>query len=100
MQAPRTTAKPPTGLSFEIPDLLMLQAWMDFHDLRMEIDLDVVTDGEEYEELLGLYDRNRAVRQWRLWRTRVGMMVQPAMGPPMRFDSMVDVLDLLIPARD
>ena len=100
MQLPRTTVKTPTGLSFEIPDLMMLQAWAEFHDLRMNIELDVCAERDEYEELVGLYDKTRAFRRWMLWRSCDGIVVQPAMGRTMVFDYMVDVLDILIPAQD
>ena len=100
MQLRRPSAKIPTGFSFDIPDLLMLRGWADFHDLRMAIDLDVCADGDEYEEVLGLYDTGRAFRRWMIWRSCEGILVQPAMGRPMLFDFMGDVLDILIPAGD
>lgn len=100
MQLRRTPAKIPTGFSFDIPDLLMLRGWADFHDLRMAIDLDVCADGDEYEELLGLYDKGRTLRRWMIWRSCEGIVVQPAMGRPMLFDFMGDALEMLIPPGD
>ena len=100
MQLPRTSVKVPTGLSFEIPDLLVLQGWTDYHDLRMAIELDVCAEGDEYEELLGIYDKDRAFRRWMIWRSCEGIVVQPAMGRTMLFDYMVDALEILIPASD
>ena len=100
MQLPRVFVKLPIGLSFEIPDLLLLRAWSDYHDLRLAIELDVCLEDEEYEELLALYDRGRAFRRWMLWRSADGIVVQPAMGRMMLFDSMADVLESLIPVRD
>jgi hypothetical protein len=100
MQLPRTTVKIPTGLSFDIPDLLMLQGWANFHDLRLAIDLDICVDDDEYEELIGLYDANRAFRRWMIWRSEDGIVVQPAMKRTMLFDTMAEVLDCLIPVRD
>jgi hypothetical protein len=100
MQLPRTTVKIPTGLSFDVPDLLMLQGWSDFHDFRMAIDLDVCADDDEYEELLGVYDRSSAFRRWMIWRSCDGIVVQPAMSRTMLFDTMADALDILMPAHD
>lgn len=100
MQLPRVTVKAPTGLSFDIPDLLMLQGWADFHNLRMAIELDVCAEGDEYEELLALYDGNCAFRRWMVWRSCDGIVVQPTMGRKMLFDHMADALEILIPARD
>jgi hypothetical protein len=90
----------PTGLSFDIPDLLMLRGWADFHDLCMSIDLDVCANGDEYEELLGIFDKDRMFRRWMLWRSCDGIVVQPAMGRPMLFDFMGDALEILIPSGD
>jgi hypothetical protein len=100
MQLPRMTVKVPTGLSFDVPDLVMLQGWSEFHDLRMAIELDVCADDDEYEELLGLYDQNCAFRRWMIWRSCDGIIVQPAMGRTMMFDNMADALEILIPPRD
>lgn len=100
MQLRRVSATIPTGLSFDIPDLLMLQGWADFHNLRMAIDLDVCADGDEYEELLGLYEKDRAFRRWMIWRSCEGIVVQPAMSRPMLFDFMNDALEMLIPSGD
>jgi hypothetical protein len=100
MQLRRMPAGIPIGLSFDIPDLLMLQAWADFHDLRMSIDLDVCNEGEEYEELLGIHDKDRDFRRWMLWRSCDGIVVQPTMERSMLFDFMGDVLEILIPPGD
>jgi hypothetical protein len=100
MQLPHTSVKVPTGLSFDVPDLLMVQGWSDFHDFRMAIDIDVCADGDEYEELLGIYESTCAFRRWMIWRSCDGIMVQPTMGRTLMFDSMSEALDILIPARD
>jgi hypothetical protein len=100
VQLRRMPARVPTGLSFEIPDLLMLRAWIDFHDLCLSIDLDVCADGDEYEELVGIYDKDRVFRRWMLWRSCDGIVVQPAMDRSMVFGFMGDVLEILIPPAD
>ena len=100
MQLPRVIVKTPTGLSLDIPDLLMLQGWANFHDLRMAIELDLCVDDDEYEELIGIYDVNRAFRRWMIWRSCDGIVVQPAMKRTMLFDTMAEVLESLIPVKD
>jgi hypothetical protein len=100
MQLPRTTIKTPTGLSFDIPDLLLVGAWADFHGLRMKIDLDAAAEGDEYEEVLGLYYGASEYRRWMIWRSCDEVVVQPMMGRPMLFDTMAIALEVLIPARD
>jgi hypothetical protein len=100
VQLPRTTVKIPTGLSFDIPELLMVQGWADYHDLRMTIELDVLAGADEYEEVLGLFYGTSVFRRWMMWRTADGIVVQPMMGRPMLFDVMSDALETLIPAQD
>jgi hypothetical protein len=100
LHSPRTFATIPTGLAFEVPDLLLLRGWADFHALRMTIELDFCVEGEEYEEVLGLYDNVCAFRRWLIWRSGDGIVVQPAKGRGGVFDTMADVLDMLIPVRE
>lgn len=100
MQLPHATAKLPTGLSFEIPDLLMLRAWAEYHELRMTIELDASTGSEEYEEIVNLSQQDSNFRRWMIWRSHEGIVVQPRVGRPMLFDMVADALELLIPATD
>ena len=100
MQLPRTSVQMPTGLSFEIPDLLMVQAWSDYHNLRLGIELDTASESHEFEEMLSLsYGASKRPR-WTIWRSVDGIIVQPTMGRPMMFDRMSVALEELIPARD
>jgi hypothetical protein len=101
MLPPRTKLnRRPTGLAFNVADLLVLRAWSDFHELRMTIDLDIVTDTEEYEEIVNILDAGADYRRWMLWRSADGIVVQPRLGRPMLFDAVADALELLIPAAD
>lgn len=98
MQLRRAAIANPIGVAFEIADLLMVQAWADYHDLRMSIDLDAFEGEEEYEEIISLYHRQSTFRRWMMWRTGDGIVVQPMMGRPILCDAMVEALELLIPA--
>lgn len=100
MHLPNHALSLPTGLSFEVPDLVMLRGWAEFHELRLAIELDVCVEDDEYEELLGLYDGTCAFRRWMIWRSKEGIVVQPTLGRTMLFDSMPDALEFLIPAGD
>ena len=100
MQLPRASVRLPTGIAFEVPELLLLRGWAEFHNLRLVIELDVCAEGEEYEELLALYEPDGAFRRWMLWRSCDGIIVQPANGRTMLLDAMADVLEILIPSRD
>lgn len=90
----------PTGLAFNVSDLLMLRAWSEFHDMGMTIDLDIATDTEEYEEIVNICDISGSYRRWMIWRSADGIVVQPRLGRAMLFDVVSDALDQLIPAAD
>jgi hypothetical protein len=96
----RASLKAPTGLSFDIPDLLMLQGWADFHELRTVIELDACAEADEYEELVAVYNKHRTFRRWMIWRSCEGIVVQPTMGRTMLFDFMADALEILIPPHN
>ena len=100
MQLRRLSVRMPTGLSFDVPDLVLARAWADFHELRMEMELDCSAEGDEYEEMIGLFERLTGFRRWSVWRSCDGIVAQPMVGRPMMFDSVAEALETLIPARD
>jgi len=87
------------GLSFDLPDLIMLRAWADYHDVNMVIELDHCIETEEYEEVLAFYARCGSMRRWIMWRGRRDVIVQPLIGKPRRFASVSEAMEELIPAR-
>lgn len=89
----------PMGLAFELADLVMVQGWSEYHELRMVVELDYTAEGEEYEEVLALYPQGSAFRRWMMWRGVGDIVVQPMMGRAVRFASVADALEHLIPAR-
>jgi hypothetical protein len=97
INSPKAQRLMPTGLSFELPDLFMAQAWAEYHTLRMVIELDGCTDGEEYEEVLAFYSGKSAFRRWMMWRSADGIVVQPMMGRTLHFASVADALEQLLP---
>jgi hypothetical protein len=88
----------PMGISFELADLVMVQGWSEYHDLRMVVELDYSAEGEEYEEVLALYPRDSSFRRWMVWRGACNVVVQPMMGRAVRFGSVAEALEHLIPA--
>ena len=88
----------PMGLAFDVADLLMVQGWSEYHDLRMVVELDYTAEGEEYEEVVALYPPHSAFRRWMMWRGVSDIVVQPMMGRAARFASVADALETLIPA--
>jgi hypothetical protein len=99
MQTPKLIPNAPTGLAFEIADLMMLQGWAEFHDVQMVVELDHCVEGEEYEEVIAFYAHGSQLRRWILWRAVDGVIVQPLIGRSCRFNTVADALETLVPAR-
>jgi hypothetical protein len=94
----RTFTEPavPAGLSFEVADLILLQSWAEFHDLRMVIELDHRGADGEYEEMVAIYEKDNHVLRWLLWRTDE-IVVQPLIGRTIHCLSVADALEILSP---
>lgn len=99
MQTPKTGPNFPTGLSFEIADLVLLRGWAEFHDIQMVVELDHWVEGEEYEEVVAFYAPDSQLRRWIIWRTADQVVVQPLIGRSRRFNAVADALETLVPAR-
>ena len=96
MEMLRTAPTPPTGLSFDISDLILLQGWAEFHDVRMVVELDHSVEGDEYEEVVALYSNDRMLRRWILWRSASEVVAQPLLGRARHFGSVAEALEGLI----
>ena len=96
--APLLTALP-TGLAFEVADLVLVQGWAEYHDVRMVVELDYCADDEEYEEVLALYKQGSSFRRWMMWRSVSEVVVQPMMGRALHFASVATALEHMIPVR-
>lgn len=98
----RNTSRPhrvqPTGLAFDLPDLLMAQAWAEFHGLRMVIELDRHADGHACEEILAFYPPRAAACRWTMWRAASGVVAQAILGRRQPFAAVAEALEQLIPA--
>lgn len=99
MDMPLITPNAPTGLAFEISDLMLLQGWAEFHDVQMVVELDHCVEGDEYEEVVAFYARDSQLRRWIVWRAAGAIVVQPLIGRSCRFGSVADALESLIVAR-
>lgn len=99
METPRTAAKLPTGLAFEIADLILLQGWADLHDMRMVVELDHCAEAEEYEEVIAFYAASDRLRRWILWRAPCEIVMQPLIGRSRRFATVTDALASLVSPR-
>lgn len=85
------------GISFTVPELMILSAWAEFHQLRMVIELDTVVDGAAYEEVVALYAPGDLLRRWTLWRAREGVVVEPRRGAACHNTCMAELLEGLLP---
>jgi hypothetical protein len=99
METPRIAVNLPTGLAFEITDLMQLQGWADLHGVQMVVELDHCVEGEEYEEVVAFYAKDSLLRRWILWRAPCEIVVQPLLGRSSRFPTVTDALALLTTAR-
>ncbi|HXA21212.1 MAG TPA: hypothetical protein VNW90_02850 [Acetobacteraceae bacterium] len=99
MEMLRIASKPPVGLAFEIADLILLQGWAEFHNVRMVVELDNCLQDEVYEEVVAFYDADCSLRRWNLWRSTRGIVVQPLYRRTCHFGSVSDALDNLLRAQ-
>jgi hypothetical protein len=84
------------GLSFEIPDLILLRSWAEFHELRMVVELGHRGADGEYEEMVAIYAKDSPALRWLLWRTDE-IVVQPLIGRAIHCPSIADALEILSP---
>lgn len=95
MDMPATApARLPYGLAFPLPDLVFVRDWARKRMLHMEIIVDRVLDGVEFEELIMLRPDNtlKGATPGRgaaltLWRTGTGIIAQANGGHPKLFAS-------------
>jgi hypothetical protein len=99
MEILRFNSKAPIGLAFEISDLMLLQGWAEFHNVRMVVELDHWAEGEEFEEVVALYAKDSPLRRCNLWRSASDIILQPLIGRSRRFGSITEVLDSMIAAK-
>ncbi len=87
----------PVGIAFSVPELLILTAWAEYHDIRVVVELDHCVDGAEYEEVLALYPPGMSLRRWTLWRSRDAVMVEPRHGRAFKADCISELVQTLMP---
>jgi hypothetical protein len=80
-----------SGRCFAVPDLLIAQAWAEYHGLTLTIELDRVIDGVLCEEVLCFAIPR--FRSWTMWRRAADVVAFPDSGLPIRFASLPDALE-------
>jgi hypothetical protein len=84
----------PAGLAFEVADLILLQSWAEFHDMRMAIELDHCDADGEYEEMVVIYAKESHEVRWLIWRSGE-IIVQPLIGRSIHCPSVADAVERL-----
>ncbi len=87
----------PKGIAFEIADLALIQAWADFHDLRVQIRLDHGAPATDYEEVIALYIGTGNVFRALIWRNAKAVFVQRLIGRRQRYGSVAAAMESLVP---
>jgi hypothetical protein len=82
----------PTGLSFEIEDLVCIMKWADLNNFIVVVRLDHGIAGEEYEEVVAFHTRLSPHCQLIMWRSADAVFVQPLVGVRVQYGSVRDAL--------
>ena len=82
----------PYGISFTVADLVAVRDWAARHSLAMEVLLDQVLDGAEFEELLLLRGAGGPKRALTIWRATGAIIAQQSGGRPLAFGSIASAL--------
>jgi hypothetical protein len=82
----------PTGLSFEVEDLVRIVKWADLNNVIVEVRLDHGIAGEEYEEVVAFHTRLSPPCQLMVWRTADSVFVRPLVGVRAQYSSVRDAL--------
>ena len=84
----------PAGRAFEIADLILLQSWAAFHELRMVVELDHCGAGGEFEEMVAIYAKDSNLLRWLLWRAGE-IIVQPVIGRSIQCPNVGAAIEIL-----
>ena len=87
------------GISFSIPELMLITGWAQYHEFQMSIELDWHVDQTEYEEVITLRLPDHPGPNWLLWRTEQYIVLQPMVGRARRFDDISAVLEAICPEQ-
>jgi len=86
-----TSDTPESGESFAVPDLMIAQAWAEYHGLRFVVELDRLVDGRAYEEVLCFSLAH--FRHWTVWRSGEEIVALPDAGSLSRFPTLSEALE-------
>ncbi|HET6182913.1 MAG TPA: hypothetical protein VFA03_04895 [Acetobacteraceae bacterium] len=86
------------GISFSVPELMIMAGWAEYHGLRMVIELDTCVDGAAYEEVAAFYSPGLRLRRWSIWREPQAVVLERMSGPAVRAGGIEEILEQIIPA--
>jgi hypothetical protein len=96
MFAAKCPAKVLKGLSFDIPDLILIRDRSMADDLRMVVRLDYRSDVEEYEEVLAFYSGTNPEWRWMMWRNASAVFVRSIDGRGRRYETAGHAIEALL----
>jgi Lhr-like helicase len=85
--------RPPAGIAFDVAELVLLRGWAEARGLVMEIALNQVRAGEEYEEVVALSPRRGAPPELTFWRGPEMVVLERAAGRVQRFRFLSEALE-------
>src|ERR1700753_2796172 len=87
------------GLSFDLGDLVLMEAWSQSHDLRMIVRTDHATEDDEYEEIVVFRRKRSRSGNWMMWRDVETVWLQSAFGPCRGYVCVADAIATIVPER-
>jgi hypothetical protein len=96
MFAAKCPAKVLKGLSFDIPDLILIHDRSMANDLRMVVRLDYGSDVDEYEEVLAFYSGTNPEWRWMMWRNASAVFVRSIDGRGRRYATAGQAIEALL----
>lgn len=91
----RLPSKALKGLSFSVPELILIRSWSQANGLRMVVRLDHGSDSEDYEEVLAFHFGTSPLCPWIMWRSVRMVFIQPLIGRLRRFGSVAEAFEAL-----
>jgi hypothetical protein len=96
IQLPAKTLK---GLSFSVPELVLIASWSEANGLRMVVRLDHGSDAEDYEEVLAFHLGDSPLCRWIMWRSAGAVFIQPLIGRTQCYISVAEAFEAMTSKR-
>jgi hypothetical protein len=87
------------GLSFSVPELVLIASWSEASGLRMVVRLDHGSDAEDYEEVLAFHLGDSPLCHSIMWRNATTVFIQPLIGRTQRYLSVAEAFEAMASRR-